>query len=537
MPVLHSVLAAYGVLDQVAVETTDSAMRAAVEKLLPGTTAPGQRGWFKELQDFVVKKAREQALENGADIAAAEQAAKFPTAEQAVDEMMREGQDSDAMTHRVKQRLLYAGLGIMALANMKDELSISVPVLDNLNLTKLSALFAMAATPIAMSDSGDSESDSDDSDGGGMPTPQLLDVLTERGADGWNDLMADLAADKSEGGGMAPEIMAIPPMKALGESVSPPVPHQITDEDGTRNVTDQGKVTSEVIKVHKNWCSLLTTEFSRTPYDIKKVLDVIDPQNWDNANKFFADMTPQASAADGRSSQILEEVSTHPDIYRIKTELKYVKEDRADDTYVINYDFADRRDSADSQQVKVDSGYILVGPSADGKGVRVLTSKMVAIDGLSPTAVAVFAHAMGWLSIGEMMMFGKPTDVPPDVLIPWTKSADRNALIKPTAAASRNAQASADVQEEIQPVSRLFVREATNAVADYLNVATSETASIADKWLRGELSVGDMVEHTTILGGKLASEPFRLLERMMKNAVGPASSESSNNQARGGDST
>src|SRR5262245_14041028 len=157
MPVLHSVLAAYGVLDQVAVETTDPAMRAAVEKLLPGSTAPGQRGWFKQLQDFVVQKAREQALENGADVAAAEEAAKFPTTEQAIADIMSEGQASDAMTHRVKQRLLYTGLGIMALAKMKDDLSISVPVLDSLDLTKFNALFAMAATPLPMSDPGDAE--------------------------------------------------------------------------------------------------------------------------------------------------------------------------------------------------------------------------------------------------------------------------------------------------------------------------------------------------------------------------------------------
>jgi hypothetical protein len=398
-------------------------------------------------------------------------------------------------------------------------------------------LVNLAAAPVPMSDTEGSESDgsSDTSGGGAIPVPQMLDVLTESGADGWNDLMAEMAADRSQGGGLPDEVKAIPPMKALGESVSPSVPHQITDEEGTHDVTDQGKVTSDVIEVNDVLCSLLTTEFSRTPYDIKKVLDLIDPQNWDNANKFFAKMTLEDPAPDGRSSQILEEVSTHPDIYRIKTDLKYVKEDRPGGTYVINYDFADTRGPDDSQQVKVDSGYILVGPSADGQGVRVLTSKMVAIDGLSPTAVAVFAHAMGWLSIGEMMMFGKPTDAPPDRLVEWTESPDRSALIASPSRKAGMTQPVQDVQEEVQPVSRLFVREATNAVADYVKVATTETAFIADKWLKGDLSISDVVEHTTTLGGKLASEPFRLLQRMMKSAVGPASSGSSTDQTTGGD--
>ena len=95
-------------------------------------------------------------------------------------------------------------------------------------------------------------------------------------------------------------------------------------------------------------------------------------------------------------------------LYRIATHLKYVKEERPDDNFVINYDFADRRGSDDSRQVRVDSGYIFFSPTADGNGVRVLTSKMVAMDGLSPTASPSSPHAMGWLSIGEMMMFGDP---------------------------------------------------------------------------------------------------------------------------------
>ncbi len=526
MAVLHSVLAIYGALDQVATQTTDPQMRAAVEKMLPGTTAPGQRGWFAQIQDFVTARAREQAAENGTDVAAAEEAAKVPTADQAMQEVMSAREAPDAMSHRIRQRAAYAGMGVRALAKMKEDLSISVPVLESLDLTPFNTAFALATPQVPMSGPADSGSDSADDSGGGSPPTSSLDVLIEGGADGWNEYMGDLA--KTRETGMAPEVMAIPPMKALGESISPPVEH-VTAADGT--VTDQGKVTSEVIEIDGELCSLLTTEFSRTPYDIKKVLAVVEPENWDNANKFFAEMKPEGLAPDGRSSQILEEVSTHPDIYRIKTNLKYVNEDRPDGTYVINYDFADERGSDDSQQVKVDSGYIRVGASTDGKGVSVLTSKMVRIDGLSPTAVAVFAHAMGWLSIGEMMMFGEPTDGPPDPLVGWKESPDRDVLVTPPA--NKKAQATKPGQEQIQPVSRLFVKEATNAMADYFEIATSETAVVADKWLKGELSVGDMVEHTTKLGGRLASEPFRLLEKMMKNAVGPASSKSSTDQAKG----
>src|SRR5262249_50007938 len=145
--------------------------------------------------------------------------------------------------------------------------------------------------------------------------------------------------------------------------------------------------------------------------------------------------------ADGRASQVLEEVSTDPGLYRIKTALKYVKEQRAGNTYVINYDFADNRGPLDSQQVRVDSGYIVVRPTEDGKGVRVLTSKMVAIDGLSPTAVSIFAHAMGWLSIGEMMMFSEPVPDPPNdiEIVPWSTAPNpASSTMQASAQASKD---------------------------------------------------------------------------------------------------
>ncbi|RDH76013.1 hypothetical protein DVS77_23305 [Mycolicibacterium moriokaense] len=543
-----------------AIETTDPELRAAVERMLPGSTGPGQRGWFAKLQEFVSARARETAQSEGKDVAAAEAAVRFPAANditrQLRDDIEREGQD--AITPQVAQRLAYVGLGIGALDALSRTLSTSVPVLESIDIEAFTTLFTTVAPPtlfaeqsadIRSDESGsgsgadqpegaaDAQPGADANDDGAAPeTPlQPLELLTTRGADGWGELMAHLANTRADGSGPEAAFVAAVPLKARGESLGAPVTH-LVEEDGTsRSVTDQEKLTSDVIQIGEDLCVLLTTEFTRTPYEIGQVLSKIDPQNWDNANKFFAKMTPKPLATDGRSSQILEEVSTHPDIYRIKTNLKYVKEDRSDDTFVINYDFAADRGSDDSNQVKVDSGYILVGPSDDGNGVRVLTSKMVAIDGLSPTAVAVFAHAMGWLSIGQMMMFGTPADTAGDPLIAWTPSADRSALI-PTP--NRNALATGPVgREEIQPVSQLFVREATNAVVDYVKIATSETAAVADKWLTGQLSVADMAERTQKLGGKLASEPFRLLERMMKNAVGPASSQSSADRARGGDST
>ena len=59
---------------------------------------------------------------------------------------------------------------------------------------------------------------------------------------------------------------AIPPMKAIGATIGPEIRTQITDENGApREVTDQGKVTGEVIQTKAGLAVLLTTEFSGPP--------------------------------------------------------------------------------------------------------------------------------------------------------------------------------------------------------------------------------------------------------------------------------
>jgi hypothetical protein len=323
------------------------------------------------------------------------------------------------------------------------------------------------------------------------------------------------------------EVAGTPAVRALGESAGPVVEEQKLDANGnTYTEQTQGKVSAEVIVVKGVVCSLLTTDFCRTPYDINVVKNNIHPLNWDNANKFFADMKPKGRSPDNRADQVLEEVSTAPEIYRIKTDLKYVREVRPQNTYVINYDFADPRSDDDSDQVLVDSGYIVAGPTEDGKGVRVVTSKMVAIEGLSPTAVAVFAHAMGWLSIGEMMIFGKPVSRPGDPLVDWDYS---NVTPSTQAAAD-----SGDPQKSPQPVSRILVNETTKAFADYIENASNDALVVADKWCQGKLSVEDMLDYSQRFGGQLFSQPFRVLNETMKQVAGPPDGKATGSQQQGG---
>jgi hypothetical protein len=521
MAVLHSVLAAYGAFDEVAVQTDDPEILGLIEKLVPGTTGETQRGWYGELQAFVQKQAREQAAQNNISEAEAETRAALPSLGTAVTEMTSQ-RDAPEFDHRAKQRMLYAAMGLQALKELAEQRSVSVPALQAVNDAMLNTIFSVTAEPVPFVGT---DPDSSESPTRTAAPVQMLDKIKSQGLEGWNEVMASVANQANPS--VPREVAGTPPVSALGESEGPVVRARKQDADGnTYTDESQGKVSSEVIVVKGVVCSLLTTDFYRTPYDINEVKKNIHPLNWDNANKFFADMKEKGRSADNRADQVLEEVSTAPEVYRIKTELKYVKEVRPQDTYVINYDFADHRSDDDSHQVLVDSGYIVARPTEDGKGVRVTTSKMVAIEGLSPTAVAVFAHAMGWLSIGEMMIFGTPVDMPGDPLVDWDYS---NAIQSKQAAADSD-----DPHKPPQPVSRILVNETTKALADYIESASNDALAVADKWRQGKLSVEDMLGYSQRFGAQLFSQPFKVLNEMMKQVAGPPDGKATGSQQQGG---
>lgn len=503
MVVLHSLLAMYGAFDQVARETQEPDVLARVEQILPGTTGESQRGWYEQIKQFVRDNATRPVPE----------AEVFKSPQAALQEFTGQGDGLDGtpapMSPRELGRLIYAAKGLQELKTMQEGRSNPVPVLQEIDMELFTTLFAIAGIPVELR--GGSEPIVPDSRA--IELEQMLAGF--EGPEDWTQRITDAAnADQPL---VAPDIATIPPFAIIGESTSPLIRAEKIVK-GVLSVSDDlNKVTGEVIEVDDVLCALLTTEFTRTPYDAKAVKEIIDPLNWDNCNTFFSKMSELST--DGRSSQVLEEVSTDDTLYTIKTALKYVKEERGD-SFVINYDFAkDRDDLGDSKQVLVDSGYIIVRPTDDGLGTRVLTSKMVAIEGLSPTAVAIYAHSMGWVAIGEMMMFdcaaagdiGRPGDPARE----WKKSPDSGAGNRAGRHTSTTS-ATTESAEPPPPVTQIFVKEATKAVAEYIDIAAKETAVVADKWVNGDLSVEDVIKHTRTLGGKLASEPFTILDRMIK---------------------
>jgi len=99
-----------------------------------------------------------------------------------------------------------------------------------------------------------------------------------------------------------------------------------------------------------------------------------------------------------------------------------------DGSVYINYDVDPDRDN-DSGLVEVDSGYIWITPKVPGqaKGVRIRTSKLERVSGLSPTASAALACLLGWGNQAHEMLAGTArkyieNPVPPPVFQPFLRS-------------------------------------------------------------------------------------------------------------------
>ena len=139
MAVLRSLLAMYGAFDQVATQTQDPEMRAMVEKILPGTTGPGQRGWYKEIQDFVRRNSAESV--------------EFPSAHDAMRELTGgegfEGVPAQ-LSSRDVGRLFQATMGLGILKESQPARSTPIPVLEQIDVGMLDRVFTLAATPMGL---------------------------------------------------------------------------------------------------------------------------------------------------------------------------------------------------------------------------------------------------------------------------------------------------------------------------------------------------------------------------------------------------
>lgn len=379
MSKLHAQLALFGVIDEIVMRTSDPRIAAEIEKFLPGTTGPGQRGWYRELTRFISQDA---LLPKSAD----------------GNPQPRVG--AVRMPNYTESLRLIHGDDVDGFPRIDDQ-DVATPtvLLNSLFATAvIGRLLSLSLIPASLKFPG------------WDPTIQPTEVILEVAA----------------GEGTSPRTSEPPPMDNPIAPPGGPLPKQLTTE-ALVNLTGRaafeelindhpsirrtaandpliGQVaaTGVLRRVDGRWCSVLTTNVERPDITLDQLKKILDPQNWPKLCSFFVSMTPQQKREVDISrgwERVLETVSGDPTQWQLRTALRYWKgHSSTGDSIFVNYDL-DLPRANDDNLVEVDSGYIWITPLKPGQGnsgVRIRTSKAVRIRGLSATATAALAGFFGW---------------------------------------------------------------------------------------------------------------------------------------------
>lgn len=181
-------------------------------------------------------------------------------------------------------------------------------------------------------------------------------------------------------------------------------------------------------KVDGQYCAFITTDTTDDELTVADIAKIVEPINWHECCTFFCHMTAQKGPHDKNgATRVSERISAECKEYFLDTALVFWKAKQPDGSIYINYDIDSERDN-DTGLVEVDSGYIWITPIPDQPtGIRIRTSKLERVSGLSPTATAALACLLGWGSQAHEMLAGTAkaymmNPVPPPTFYPFRRS-------------------------------------------------------------------------------------------------------------------
>jgi hypothetical protein len=509
MAVLHSLLAVYAAFDRSVVEADNPEWSRLVEGFLPGTTGENQRGWSSDVEDLVRQLAPQQ---DG-----------FPDLRGALDELSNVaieitsvvygGQPAQAdrpplvsVTHI--SQLLYAVAVGRKLAARPPATSVDFALFtDRGDLQGLSPILGLAGDPLQrifrMPESPQPMQ------GGSQGFDPQTDTTRQTRI---NDLKALLDSNEFIDHKSWPHMMTLAmqqqtPLVSQLVATATPLTFVGTAQSAQ---TPNGAATAAaaVTEIDGNFCAVLTTDCWREApgLTVQKVKDIVDPLNWPYLNPFFCEMNKMPPDIRG-ASQVLEHVSTDKAVFQLKTALKSWKSDFGGGA-IVNYELADNRTgTGDSLLTLEDSGYIHIIDDGPDR-VRITTSKVVAIEGGSVTATAIFILAIGWAAMGDSMFFDNV--LKPPVGVVFTAWSPNPEPLSAAQAAASAAAAAGPAAPQI-PAGGLLVSASARGWANYVKDTTTSTQAVLDKWFNGKLTIQDMMTYAAELGGRLASEPWRFL--------------------------
>jgi hypothetical protein len=466
---LQALLALYGVLDQAVISGGGAAIEATVERYLPGSTGPNA-GWYEELLGF---------LNAGTNVDSS--TAEAPPAAPDL---------SDALT---------------VLQNQSESLTPGAlrPPLTAVQLSRMVyAIGALSHLP-------------------GNYLPQ-----------GWEGQFARTLAiagpqPRQEPGHQTAPLSGPPPS---GENLLALMRRQFRSRDDFAQVMEQAAqqrwfdplvaavplCEAKAMSVRGYPCVVLTTEFESSQASLNQLKNVIDPLNWAKCLPFFCEMDPKQDRPDGWS-RVLEHVSTTCPIAntpQMVTPLKYWK---GQDTNApqpsawVDYALDDNPapgEIGDGRMV-VDEGFIrmtsTVGDSTQD-GVRVRTRKVAGFRDLAFFPAALFACLMGYGLAGMEMLLGGVASRAnnPGGWTDWDPSTPTGV-----SGSTQPGQPAGGGDPTSQAVAL-----AVSMLNDCIDDMSEKSAAIAAKWATGVVPVAETMTYAADLAARLATDPWRYLERL-----------------------
>lgn len=494
MATVHSLLAVYGELDRRVLEAgPDSEIAQIVERYLPGTTG-ANAGWFDEIRRFLSLPDSEEPLP------------EFPSAATAITELVDghlppegSGPPTDPLTKSELSRLVFA---IGVLANLPDTGA-------HIEDAKLEAALKLVVPP--------------DSPSLDRAASELLELLRAEfnQRDDWTSVMLSAQGENL----VDPTIARIPLCRA------------------------------RLRRAHGHDCVVLTTEFTipQPPSNVDvnteppgkwPSLDdlkaVVDPENWDDCLPFFCEMKPLVppKRTDGWS-RILEVTSTTCGVMytpRMKTPLKYWKGPRQEETGLgtpleawVNYELDDTPANPypGDGLVLVDEGFIkmyALSVNSGAPGIRVVTKKVVCFRYLSEVAIAILACVSGYGNQGvDMLLDGIAKYKDPDhtdEFKPWEPSEPPASGSTTTSPTESKAPDDVSVPTDPNRTSRRAILLAVEMATECIDEFSTKSNAIAGKLATGPLPITEMIALNAEFMTRLATDPWRYLERLRADFQG-----------------
>jgi hypothetical protein len=456
----QSLLALYGALDQAVTRTGEWQIEAIVERYLPGSTGKNA-GWYDQLLGFLASNAHDFAERPEVQV---------PNLRDALTTLQNRREVTLAGERE--------GLTTVQLSRMAYALGA---------LSHLPGSYRPSDWP----EQSDQEFSRTLEVAGGPPNSGLLDVL-RRDFDSRTDW---------------PQVMQFAKQSQLIDGDVAVVPLCQT----------------KLMTVRGHLCVVLTTAFESTTVSLDELKNVIDPLNWAKClPSFFCSMQPKDKRPDGWS-RVLEHVSTTCPIEgtpQMVTALKYWKgqsqgEQLQQPTAWVDYALDDDPlpDANGDGRMVVDEGFIRMTSTADDSastspGVRVRTRKVAGFRNLAYVPAAIFACVMGYGDEGVDMLLGG---------VQKRRRCDGEGWTNWQPSASESARAAATVG--VDPTSRA-VALAVDMLNECIDDMSEKSAAIAAKWATGAVPIAETMTYTTDLAARLATDPWRYLERLRYPAQG-----------------